>query len=255
MVLQSHMMGTATVIGLSAGKRLLASSHHYSDVAEKLSTTYVNEVGFPHCPPPPPKNIISAKKPSSNYTPSSNRSIQSMKALKEHVESASAPSTQDPDVEMEEDEEYLVEAFLLLQKSMLEKQWNLSFDGKKEEDEQNVGKRAGRQRRGVTSSGTSARQRRMSTRKRIMIDKSGGAQGVRALMGFENRMKGYVKGVVSEQLLTHPQVVLLSHKIQAGLLVEDHKSRYAAVSPPPFLANFRLLLFLLFLFLGNIYSF
>ncbi|CBI26421.3 unnamed protein product, partial [Vitis vinifera] len=211
-VLQSHMMGTAAVIGLSAGNRLLASSHHYSDVAEKLSS-YVNDVGFPHHPSPPPKNLISAKKPS-NYTPSSNRSIQSMKALKEHVESASAPSTADPDLSSSssevEDEEYLVEAFLLLQKSMLEKQWNLSF-------------KARQKRREVTCSGTSARQRRISGRKRVMNEKS--KSRVRAALGVENRLKGYVKGVVSEELLTHAQVVLLSNKIKAGLLLEDHKSR------------------------------
>ncbi|KAJ9678306.1 hypothetical protein PVL29_020462 [Vitis rotundifolia] len=233
MVLQSHMMGTAAVIGLSAGNRLWASSHHYSDVAEKLSS-YVNDVGFPHHPSPPPKNLISAKKPS-NYTPSSNRSIQSMKALKEHVESASAPSTEDPDFSSSsssevEDEEYLVEAFLLLQKSMLEKQWNLSFDGtvvgkeEEEEEEEDMGKKARQKRREVTCSGTSARQRRISGRKRVMNEKS--RSRVRAVLGVENRFKGYVKGVVSEELLTHAQVVLLSNKIKAGLLLEDHKSRY-----------------------------
>ncbi|KAK4384727.1 RNA polymerase sigma factor sigA [Sesamum angolense] len=42
---------------------------------------------------------------------------------------------------------------------------------------------------------------------------------------LQNRLKGYVKGVVSEELLTHAQVVQLSEKIKAGLLLEEHKSR------------------------------
>ncbi|RVW67178.1 RNA polymerase sigma factor sigA [Vitis vinifera] len=202
----SHMMGTAAVIGLSAGNRLLASSHHYSDVAEKLSS-YVNDVGFPHHPSPPPKNLISAKKPS-NYTPSSNRSIQSMKALKEHVESASAPSTADPDLSSSssevEDEEYLVEAFLLLQKSMLEKQWNLSFVG--------------------TVVGKEEERRRRRKRRRIWGRKQGRRGGKSHVLGHRPGRGGLV-GVVSEELLTHAQVVLLSNKIKAGLLLEDHKSR------------------------------
>ncbi|CAB4271786.1 unnamed protein product [Prunus armeniaca] len=42
---------------------------------------------------------------------------------------------------------------------------------------------------------------------------------------LQNRVKGYVKGVLSEDLLTHTEVVRLSKKIKVGLSVEDHKSR------------------------------
>lgn len=42
---------------------------------------------------------------------------------------------------------------------------------------------------------------------------------------MRNRMNGYVKGVVSDNLLTHSEVVHLSNKIKAGLSIEEHKSR------------------------------
>ena len=162
-----------------------------------------------------------------------------MKALKEHIEesaASSAPSNPDFSSEMED---YLVEAFLLLQKSMLEKQWNLSFYGtvteeeeeEEEEEDDMEKKKKKKKKREVISSGISARQRRKmmmmmkrsrSNRKRVIINE----KIKREFMGTENRFKGYVKGIVSEELLTHAQVVHLSNKIKAGLFLEDHKSRY-----------------------------
>ncbi|KAL2905534.1 RNA polymerase sigma factor sigA [Bienertia sinuspersici] len=38
-------------------------------------------------------------------------------------------------------------------------------------------------------------------------------------------MTGYVRGVTSDELLNHAQVVNLSRKIEVGLSLEDHKSR------------------------------
>ena len=196
-----------------------------------------------------------------------------MKALKEHIEESAADFSSSSEME-----DYLVEAFLLLQKSMLEKQWNLSFYGtvteeeeeeeddmekkkkkkqkkkrdvissgkqwnlsfygtvteeeeEEEEDDMEKKKKKKTKKREVISSGISARQRRKmmmmmkrsrSNRKRVIINE----KIKREFMGTENRFKGYVKGIVSEELLTHAQVVHLSNKIQAGLFLEDHKSRY-----------------------------
>ncbi|KAG5010977.1 hypothetical protein JHK87_019492 [Glycine soja] len=128
-------MATAAVIGLSGGKRLLNSSYHYFDIIEKLS--YGSDFGSIHYQIVPAKSLIVAKK-SSNYTPTFpalNQQNQTIKALKEHVDDA--PTIADPwfqsynsnDLEVESSEMgYSVEALLLLQKSMLEKQWNLSFE-------------------------------------------------------------------------------------------------------------------------------
>ncbi|KAG5052426.1 hypothetical protein JHK87_004624 [Glycine soja] len=126
---------TVVVIGLSGGKRLLSSSYHYSDIIEKLS--YGSDFGSTHYQIVPTKSLIVAKK-SSNYTPTfpaSNQHNQFIKALKKHVDDA--PTIADPwfqsynsnDLEVESSEMgYSLEALLLLQKSMLEKQWNLSFE-------------------------------------------------------------------------------------------------------------------------------
>ncbi|KAG4401261.1 hypothetical protein GLYMA_07G232251v4 [Glycine max] len=128
-------MATAAVIGLRGGKRLLNSSYHYFDIIEKLS--YGSDFGSIHYQIVPTKFLILAKK-SSNYTPTFpalNQQNQTIKALKEHVDDA--PTIADPwfqnynsnDLEVESSEMgYSVEALLLLQKSMLEKQWNLSFE-------------------------------------------------------------------------------------------------------------------------------
>ncbi|XP_061352547.1 RNA polymerase sigma factor sigA [Gastrolobium bilobum] len=232
-------MATAAVIGLSGGKRLLSSSYHYSDIIEKLS--YGSDFGSTHYQIVPTKSVIIAKK-SSNYTPTfptSNQQNQSIKALKEHVDAA--PAIADPwferynsnDLEAESsDMGYSVEALLLLQKSMLEKQWNLSFErevlikhSKREKSHRKVA---------VTCSGVSARQRRMNT-KRKAPGKTGSAMmqpcaamQLRSIISpelLQNRLKGYVKGVVSEELLSHAEVVNLSEKIKVGLSLEEHKSR------------------------------
>ena len=116
---------------------------------------------------------------------------------------------------------YSVEALLLLQKSLLEKQWSLSFERKRQTTTT--------KKIPVICSGVSARQRRISARKKTLC-KNGGttsaaARHVRSEL-LQNRLKGYVKGVISEELLTHAEVVHLSKKIKIGLSLDDHKSRY-----------------------------
>lgn len=234
-------MATAAVIGLSGGKRLLSSSYHYSDIIEKFS--YGNDFVSTQYQIPPSKSVIVAKK-SSKYTPTfqaSERQNQSIKALKEHVDSAPAIEEQwfqfqgynSSDLEVESSEMgYSVEAILLLQKSMLEKQWNLSFE--RGVLTENSRREKSRRKVTVTCSGVSARQRRMSSKRKVN-GKSGAvmmqacaAMQLRSVISpelLQNRLKGYVKGVVSDQLLSHAEVVKLSEKIKVGLSLDEHKSR------------------------------
>lgn len=230
------MMATAAIIGLGAAKRLLNSSSYYSDFPEKL--LYANDHRLGQSQVSPTKSVVIAKS-SANFSPSfpsSNRHTQCIKAVKEHVDTPSSPtvepwlqnSTQWEDEEI--DLKCTVEALLLLQKSMLEKQWNLSF-------EQTVPTDASRGRTQkkvpVTCSGVSARQRRMSSKRKIqskncfMVQPKISKQ-LRSTISpelLQTRLKGYVKGLVSEELLSHAEVVRLSKKINVGLALEERKTR------------------------------
>ncbi|KAK3005910.1 hypothetical protein RJ639_016008, partial [Escallonia herrerae] len=226
------IMATTAVIGLSAGKRLLSSSFYYSDLTDKLSCS--NDLGLAHHQVAPTKNVINVKK-SPGYSPSfiSNRDTHPIKALKEHVDTASDPSTTEPRPQRfdeSSDPEFPVEALLLLQKSMLEKQWNLSaeqtilFSTHREKPCKKLQ---------VTCSGISARRRRIDTRKRIANRRSSAlhlstSKHLRSIICPElvqNRLRGYVKGVISEELLTHSEVVQLSKKIKVRLHIEERRSR------------------------------
>ncbi|CAL0329398.1 unnamed protein product [Lupinus luteus] len=233
-------MAIAAVIGLSGGKRLLSSSYHYSYITEKIF--YGIDYGSAHCQVAQTRSVIIAKK-SSSYTPAfptcnSEKQIQSIKALKEHV--VDAPTIADQwfeeynnsnDLEVESsDIGYSVDALLLLQKSMLEKQWNLSFEkGLLSEKSR---RRKSRRKVTVTCSGVSARQRRMSTKRKTLRKTGSGmiqpCMQLRSIISpelLQNRLKGYVKGVVSEELLSHAEVVNLSEKIKVGLSLDEHKCR------------------------------
>ncbi|XP_050384943.1 RNA polymerase sigma factor sigA [Argentina anserina] len=224
------MATAAAVVGLSStGKRLLSSSLYYSDITDKLF--YLNDHGFVNCQLSSTKNVVTARKSSSSYSnsrfPSSNRHYeQSIRALKEHADAASTPSStthhlleEYNDFEEESsDLEYSVEALLLLQKSMLEKQWNLSFE-KKLSTRKITDKKIT-----VTCSGVSARQRRMTTKRKTPSTNKHFRATISPTL-LQNRVRGYVKGVTSEHLLTHTEVVRLSKKIKIGLSVEEHKSR------------------------------
>ncbi|KAL1194874.1 RNA polymerase sigma factor sigA [Cardamine amara subsp. amara] len=243
------MMATAAVIGLNAGKRLLSSSFYHSDVTEKFLS--VND----HCSSQydivSTKSGITAKKTSSsspsNYSPSfpsSNRQTQSAKALKESVDVVSSVEPwiiAGTDKELEEegygddDLDHSVEALLLLQKSMLEKQWNLSFE--KTVSTESSSNKTIREKKipVITCSGLSARQRRIGAKKKTNMTQAkavleiNSAKQVRSVMNSEffqdNRGKGYVKGIIREDVLSHAEVVRLSKKIKSGLRLDDHKSR------------------------------
>ncbi|KAG5559091.1 hypothetical protein RHGRI_008869 [Rhododendron griersonianum] len=228
-------MATAAVIGLSAGKRLLSSSFYYSDIAEKLS--YGNDYGLAHHQVFSSKKVIMAKKESSDR-PSflSNRRTRSVRALREHADTACDPSTADVGLEkldrLEEERpslELSVDALILLQKSMLEKQWNLSTEevatDRKLKDTRNKNQFA--------RSGTSARKRRFDSRKKVVnrnrsTTELGESKQEKTTISPEllrNRPKGYVRGVISEQLLTHSEVVQLSKLTKIGLHFDEQRSR------------------------------
>ncbi|KAI8565310.1 hypothetical protein RHMOL_Rhmol03G0249200 [Rhododendron molle] len=228
-------MATAAVIGLSAGKRLLSSSFYYSDIAEKLS--YGNDYGLAHHQVFSSKKVIMAKKESSGR-PSflSNRCTRSIRALREHADTACDPSTADVGLEkldrLEEERpslELSVDALILLQKSMLEKQWNLSTEevvtDRKLKDTRNKIQFA--------HSGTSARKRRFDSRKKAVnrnrstteLGESKQAKTTISPELLRNRPKGYVRGVTSEQLLSHSEVVQLSKLIKIGLHFDERRSR------------------------------
>lgn len=237
------MMAIAAVIGVSAGKRLLSSTHHYSDIPEKLS--HANDYGSAHYQyqiiTSSTKSVIVAKK-SANYAPTlltSNRQSQSIKSFKEHIDTD--PDIPEPwfqrynynELEVEtSDLGYSLEALLLLQKSMLEKQWNLSFE--REVLNEQSKKQKTPKKVAVTCSGVSARQRRINVKRKSISNtgyaaiKSCPAFQPKSVINaelFQNRLKGYVKGVVSEELLSHAEVVNLSEKIKVGLSLDEHKTR------------------------------
>ena len=99
---------------------------------------------------------------------------------------------------------------------MLEKQWELPFEDEDEEDE-----RLSKATVVVARSGVSARQRRMSGRRR-----GPGRKNVTIspeLMQSRNRI--YLRGTVSKDLLTHKQVIQLSRKIKDGIWLQHQRSK------------------------------
>lgn len=222
------MMATAGVIGLATGKSLLGTSFYPSDLTERLS--YSSD----HCSGPISSAstrtaIVAKKAPNFSQNAASNRHTPPAKALKEYVDAP--PSTtdswfqrpgssdEDGDIHVESSMELL----LLLQKSMLEKQWDLSVEKAGENFEPPS----------VTRSGQSARQRRARSRRRHM--KLGVGSSSRWTEPappnvspelLQSRIRGYVRGRVSEDLLSHAEVVSLSRKIKTGLSLEEHKSKW-----------------------------
>ncbi|KAM7280262.1 hypothetical protein ACFE04_007396 [Oxalis oulophora] len=223
-------MAIPGVIGLSSGKRFWSSSFYYSDITDKFLYT-INYYGTPLTQFCTTKNIVSAKK--TNYNsggfPSSNREhAHSVKALKEHVDTPFNQFFHENSYELEEDTSLLdfsVDALLLLQKSLLEKQWNLTFEGAMLSNSH-----LNQKKTSVTCSGVSARQRRINNRKKIaghnkITLRNGISKQLNTIISLQNHTKGYVKGTVSDQLLTHAEVVHLSRIVKAGLSLEEHKSR------------------------------
>ncbi|KAK9682571.1 hypothetical protein RND81_10G082700 [Saponaria officinalis] len=221
------MMATAAVVGISAGKRMLSSSFYYSDLTDKLSCATDQHHQITSA-----KNVIVAKKTASFNSVGPTRS--SPKALKECTDAAitarSEPWDQrfGPSEEESWEPETSVEALLLLQKSMLEKQLELSFE---RTGKANKPRKTTKKELRVTSSGIPARVRRINARKKTHSKNSTKQSDEKLPVVtispelLQNGLVGYVRGMTSDELLTHSQVVKLSQKIRAGLSLEEHRSR------------------------------
>lgn len=237
------MMATTAVVGLStAGKRLFTSSLYYSDVSERLLPCGTADFGFVyHHHVTWTKNFITTPRKPSCYTHTflSNRNTHPIRALKEDVNTASDSScvvgqwvqrSNHLDHDSSADE-FSIEALLLLQKCLLEKQWNLSTDQQSiitpmppEKSSNNMH---------ITCSGVSARQRRIDALRKVpnrrhstmQLNTRKRSSSVISPELLQNRVKGYVKGITNEELLTHSEVLLLSKKIKNGLHLEEQKSR------------------------------
>ncbi|KAF8044438.1 hypothetical protein BT93_A2431 [Corymbia citriodora subsp. variegata] len=244
------MMATAAVIGLSAGKRLLSSpsssssssssasssssSSSSSDIPDNYRLFYVSASSSASGRVSSTKNAVVPKRPPNSnpcFRPSHRLPAPTDALTQRHHPSSfhiSLDSLEDEDG-YEEDEhhvpelDYSVEALLLLQKSMLETQWSLCFertvlaDSAKDKPTKKIP---------VTCSGLSARQRRLGSRRKI--SSPGVDRQLRSAISpdlLQHRLHGYVKGVISDDLLTHGEVVALSRKIKAGLFFEERKSR------------------------------
>ncbi|KAI3716190.1 hypothetical protein L6452_23353 [Arctium lappa] len=225
-------MSTTAVVGLRTVKGLLGSSPYYSDVSDKLSCSGNLRFIFVAA-----MNLISSKR-SPNYGHGFiySRDTHSIRALKEHVDTAlDLPSTDQwvqkfdhLDEEVSE-HELSVEALLLLHKSLLEKHWTLSTE---RTTTANPPERNSRKVH-VTGSGISARSRRIGAQNKTpsrncSVNQVGGSRQLRSIFSpelLQNCQRGYLKGVRNEALLTQSEVVALSEKIKIGLHLEEEKSR------------------------------
>ncbi|KAL6840784.1 hypothetical protein ACP4OV_029310 [Aristida adscensionis] len=231
------MTATPAVIGLSAGKRLLATS--FGGAADLAPADAHPSLQFA---PPPPKLTVVAHRPSSassphvgGSSPAGHARAHAIRALRNHSAPALAPPPPSPPSEPaapapgSAEFESSLEAIVLLQRSMLEKQWELPFEDDlfffaeddKEHDEEYGHEEGHKAAVVVARSGVSARQRRMSGRRRC-----GGRKSVSIspeLLQSRNRI--YLRGTVSKELLTHKQVVQLSKKIKDGIWLQHQRSK------------------------------
>ncbi|CAN1271621.1 RNA polymerase sigma factor sigA [Linum perenne] len=222
------MMSTAAVIGLTPGKRLLNSSFFYcSDPPEKLynANTEHGSSSSAHSQFSSTRSFMVARSSASSSSSSSNYG---------HGYKPSKPSTHsttstwidfeyeggDDEEEGEEEESFDLdmEALVLLQKSLLEKQWNISFETT---DDKKRGVKKKKEEVTVTSSGVSARQRRVNRKREVAAEAGFTPELMNKRLG-----RGYMNGgSVSEEYLTHAEVVHLSSIIKAGLVLEERQSR------------------------------
>lgn len=226
------MMSTTTV-GLRTGNRLLGSSYFYTDTPEKLSCRTDTVFTFVFT-----KNVIAAKRSfNHNHSSISKWDTQPLNALKDHATTGSNPSgCADPRLQIFDHFEgegstceLSVEDLLFLQKSLLEKQWNISAA---RNITTAIPTDKNRKKVHVSGSQISARRRRLDARERLKNSCSAKAdnsvENWESTVGTEllqNQFRGYVKGVKNEVLLTQSEVTVLSKKIKVGLLLEEQKSR------------------------------
>ncbi|KAG6478285.1 hypothetical protein ZIOFF_061720 [Zingiber officinale] len=211
----SWVMATAAIIGLSTGKRLLTCSFCSTDLVEKLFPAADHNM-LPFFVPSTKCIIVSQKSSHFGVNVPPTRYIQSIKALKEHVNTW-APSTsvtwsERPDLESS------LEVLILLQKSMLEKQLELPFM-----DTTSASVHRNSHIPAITHSGISARKRRLTCRRKCFARNNDMEPASVKSFHFrvspellKSDLSGYLRGFVSENLLTHAEVVNLSKKIKAA---------------------------------------
>ncbi|CAO2200605.1 unnamed protein product [Urochloa humidicola] len=237
------MTATPAVIGLSAGNRFLAASFGgpaAADLAPPESLQFA---------PAAPKLAIAAAHRASSASSSSaaarHARAHAVRALRNHSapalaapppppppppsDPAAAPTAAELDImESAFGFESSLEAIVLLQRSMLEKQWELPFDDdvsstEDEEEHHNDGSLIAKSKVVVARSGVSARQRRMTGRRRGGGMRRSSVAISPELMQSRNRI--YLRGTVSKELLTHKQVVHLSKKIKDGIWLQHQRSK------------------------------
>jgi RNA polymerase primary sigma factor len=218
-VKEETMTATPAVIGLSAGNRLLSSS-------------FVPGADAPDAHPSlqfaPKLTVVAAHRASSSSSPSPHvgTACPAVRALRNHSALAAPPPPPPPSplpADRDAEFESSLEAIVLLQRSMLEKQWELPFEDDyssvEDEEEEAYQHKSRKASVVVARSGVSARQRRMSGRRRARKSVSISPE----LLQTRNRI--YLRGTVSKELLTHKQVVHLSKKIKDGVWLQHQRSK------------------------------
>ncbi|XP_074280484.1 RNA polymerase sigma factor sigA-like [Silene latifolia] len=206
---------------------MLSSSFYYSDLTEKLScpTDQQHQIHST-------KNVIIGKK-TANFKPVGPTGPSS-KAVKECINGGPNVHSEPwvPRYGLSEEECWepgtSVEALLLLHKSILERQLELSVERIGMTDMPSP-QESSRSKKDVcvTSSGIPARVRRINAKKKSKGKNSTKQSSDERHSGviLQNHVVGYVRGLTSYELLTHQQVVNLSNNIRAGLSLEHHRSR------------------------------
>ncbi|XP_057845066.2 RNA polymerase sigma factor sigA isoform X2 [Cryptomeria japonica] len=240
---RNPQMNIGGVIRISAGKQLLQSSFLLSESAAFLdqgSVLFTTSVW---------KHVVLAKKSSNSRAQNKSAKhiqIKALNALREvgdgfSISSANeAPSTistvMDENSGLAPEVERSLEALILLQKSMLEKQWYLNLYPT-EFREFGFWKSHGRSEV-VRSGKASARQRRQNARRKSSTENFVKSEHITQIADQSNQERVAVqigslretvatsmKSMLSQKLLTHEEVLHLSSKIQIGITLRKHRSR------------------------------
>lgn len=236
-------MSTAAIIGVSTGKQLLRSSFLPSELVERLAS--FTDQGTLQFTTSVRKHVVLAKKGTNSRTQSRSdkqKRGESLKALgdsREFLASYTNETAYTTSAVLENDvifqDEHSLEALIILQKSLLEKQWGLSLDLTKSRE---LSSSERHEKMEVVRSGKpSARQRRLAARSKSTqnlvqvksldqkITKRKQERVSLKVQSLQHQMTDYMKGMVNKDFLTHKEVVCLSKIIQTGLSLKKHKSR------------------------------
>lgn len=140
---------------------------------------------------------------------------------------------EDDEGEEDFDVESSLETLILLQKAMLEMQWNLSFNNQALQME--TPSKIQKKKTDIVRSGLSARERRSNNTRRQCLNPESGVhhlslsssrQNIVSQELLQTRLKGYIRGTTSRKdILSHSEVIHLSKKIKVGLSLEDRRKR------------------------------